>query len=254
MAMDTARTEQGLSYREYLKMGADPQTAGIASDLVALANGGLQAIPAEKVLNVVPGLRSVLQGRATRDIMRRLIGSNTGRAVLARFAGRVAESGLLMALIGSGQELVKEVGGIAATSGDMLPSELGGSVQDWNPEDGDRSGGTGEGLSGSKILNAGLGGLQQGLGFGFAHGALPALAEKREAELGEARTTMFKAIAGIATDSKLRERMPAEFKAYANDVINEHGKVSEVKVPAEALSNLFQNEGIDPVNRTGEHA
>jgi hypothetical protein len=223
MAEDTAKTEQGLAYREYIKLGADPKVAAVAADLVALANGGLQLIPAEKVLNIVPGLGGMLAGKNTRDIMRRLITSNTGRAALARFAGRVAESGLIMALVGGAQELIRENGRymVGATPGAKdVPYEEG------------------------NIVHAMEGGGQQGLGFGVIHSYPHYKADMQEVRLGEARGEMYKSIAQISTDSKLRERMPEEFKAYANAVIAEHGKVEEAKAPAEALTNLFQKEGI----------
>jgi hypothetical protein len=140
MALDSAKTEEGLAYRDYTKMGADPKTAAVAADIVALANGGLQAIPAEKVLNIVPGLKGLLVGKGTRDVMRRLISSNTGRAALGRFAGRVAESGLLMALIGSSQELIRETGAIAS----------GADTQ----------------YHGGRIWDAGVGGCNRDLGSG----------------------------------------------------------------------------------------
>jgi hypothetical protein len=89
MAMDTARTEQGLAYRQYIKAGADPKTAAIAADLVALANGGLQAIPAEKIFNLVPGISNLLAGKKTRD----LVGADhfehrAGGVAAVRVAGR----------------------------------------------------------------------------------------------------------------------------------------------------------------------
>lgn len=218
MAMDSASTEQGIAFRDYTKMGADPQTAGVAADIVALANGGLQAIPAEKVLNIVPGLKGLLVGQGTRDVMRKLIASNTGRAALTRFAGRVAESGLLMALIGSSQELIRETGAIAS----------GADTQ----------------YHGGRIWDAGVGGAQQGLGFGIATKALPLRGDLVEAKAAENRSTLYKTLGQIATDSKLRERMPDAYKSYANAVIKKYGKVDEVKAPAEALANLFQKEGV----------
>jgi hypothetical protein len=147
MAMDTARTEQGLAYRQYVKAGADPKTAAIASDLVALANGGIQAIPVEKVFNMVPGISNLLAGKKTRDLVGSLITSNTGRAALQRFALRAGESGLLMALVGGGQELVRELGAIGSGADDKL--------------------------HGGRIWDAATGGLQQGLGFGLGHSIAP---------------------------------------------------------------------------------
>lgn len=218
MALDTARTEQGLAYREYVKAGADPQTAGVASDLVALANGGLQSIPAEKVLNLVPGLSRLLVGKETRDVVRRLISSNTGRAAMARFAVRAGESGLLMALVSSGQELVRELGAEGAGADDRLHAD--------------------------RIMETGVGGLQQGLGFGIAHAGQALPADMHEVRLGEARVEMFKAIAGTSADSKFRESMPDQFKQYVNSVVAEHGNVKEATAPAEKLAALFQAEGI----------
>lgn len=228
MAADSARQEQGLAYRQYIKMGAEPAVAGIAADIVGVANGGLQAIPAEKLLNILPGAMRWMNAKATNDVMRRLISTNTGRAALARFAGRASEGGLLMALISSGQELVREAGGMAAggkemdASGNMVPASI----------------------HGGQLLDAAAGGAQQGLGFGVGHSYLPFLQERQEAQRGAARGELYKTLGQLATDSKLRERMPDEFKAYANKIINQYGTVTEAKAPAGALSHLFQQEGL----------
>lgn len=224
MSIDTAKTEEGLAYRQYVAAGADPAVAGVMADVVALANGGLQAIPAEKVLNMVPGISKLIAGKATRDLMGKLLTSNTGKAALGRFAGRVAESGLLMALVGGGQELVRELGGIGAG----VKDEYGNL----------------DGLHPDRLIDAGLGGLQQGLGFGAGHAAAPFAQERQAARLGQMRGEMYKAIAGEASKSKLRENMPEQFKNYVNAVIAEHGNMDEAKAPAEALTSLLQKEGI----------
>jgi hypothetical protein len=218
MAMDTARTEQGLAYRQYIKAGADPKTAAIAADLVALGNGGLQAIPAEKIFNLVPGISNLLAGKKTRDLVSALITSNTGRAALQRFALRAGESGLLMALVGGGQELVRELGALGAGADDQL--------------------------HGGRIWDAATGGLQQGLGFGLGHAIAPFIGERREAQIGQARGEMYRAISNESKNSKLREQMPEAFKNYVNAVIAEHGNVEEAKAPAEKLTSLLQKEGV----------
>lgn len=230
-AIDTARTEQGLAYRQYVKAGADPQAAGVAADIVALANGGLQTVPVGKVLNVLPGMKTVLAGAATKDIMAKMLASKSGAAVLARFAGRVAESGLTMALISGGQELIKEVGAIAAGAPDAQ-------------------------LSAPQIGEAALSGAQQGIGFGVAHAAAPLVGDVREmladSQKAADRVQFYKSLAQVSSDSKLRERMPEEFKRYANHLVSKYGKIEEAKAPAEAVTSLLQKEGItsDQIERS----
>lgn len=224
MAADTAKTEQGLAYRQYVQAGADPQTAGVAADIVALANGGLQAIPAEKILNIVPGLSRLLAGRQTRDLVSRLISSNTGRAALGRVAARAGESGLLMALVSGGQELVRELGAVGAGAKE--------------PDGSDAT------IHGDRIGEAMESGGQQGLGFGLAHGGYALPADLHEVQLGKARGEMFKSIGGISTDSKLRESMPDAYKQFVNSIVADQGNVKEATAPAEKLNALLQSEGI----------
>lgn len=220
VGMTTAmgRAEKGLAFREYKQIpGVDLNTARAAANVVGAINGLLEVLPIEKVLQI-PGLKSLFSGAGPRDWVRKLVTSNTGRAAVVRAAMRISEGALIDGIQEAAQEFTTMLGGKYA--GDQTP------------------------LDPKRVWDSFVGGAQMAIGLGAAGVYTGYRGEKAEAKAGSDRKGFFEAIGQLATDSKLRERMPEEYKAYANSLISEYGKIDEAKAPAGKLRELFQKEGI----------
>ena len=72
-----------------------------------------------------------------------------------------------------------------------------------------------------------------------------------EAAASLARVDFFNTLAGKASESKLRARMPEKFRDYLSKV-TENGPVENLYVPADRFTQYFQSLGVDPADVLAE--
>jgi GGDEF domain-containing protein len=221
-AAETGKAEQGLAYREYAKIpGVTHEQARAASTVVGIVNGALEIVPIEMLYATTVGATAKkLVGKEGRDLIGRLVKGQTGKAALARFAGRIASGAFLEGTT----EFLQEMDTILNRPADPLTFDAA-----WG-----------------RGFDAFVGGAQGGGGFGGFNAVLAAKADLNEVAKAKDRQAFFEELGSLTKDSKLRERLSPEFRDYVDRIAEKYGTVDSVSVPAEKLNILFQKEEIDP--------
>jgi hypothetical protein len=216
-----AKREKGLAYREYLTLpGVTHEQAAFASTIVGAANGVLEVLPLDLVLQV-PGFKALLRGAGTRYVFRRILGSNTGRAAVARAAARLAGGMTVEGLTEAAQELATILGGEAI-------DETPGVSVDWG-----------------RVAEAGAKGAQAGGGMGAPGVAAGLSADAAEASRAKERAAFFTALGETAAGSKTFQNLPEVAQAHVEAIqARAGGAVEAVSAPAEKLLRLFQENEI----------
>ena len=224
MTVEMGKREKGLAYREYMQIpGVTHAQAAAASTIVGIANGFLEVLPLDLVLQV-PGLKALLQGKATKDVFRRILGTNTGRAAMARAAARLAGGVTVEGLTEAAQEISTIEGGFYAEA--LAKGGYQGRQIDWD-----------------RVLDAFIKGGQAGGGMGAPGIAAGFVADQREVAAAKERAQFWTALGETAAASTTLRTMPEESRAHVEEIQARHGgPVSEVSVPAQALQTLFQGD------------
>lgn len=68
--------------------------------------------------------------------------------------------------------------------------------------------------------------------------------QKKKAEAVETRVGMIRTLAGLAVNSKVRERFPAKFQEFVNGALKD-GPVENLYIPADKFAEYFQGAGLD---------
>lgn len=221
MTVAMGKREKGLAYREYMQIpGVTHEAAAFASTVVGAANGMLEVLPLDLVLQI-PGFKALLRGGATRDVFRAALRSNTGRAAVARAAARLAGGMTLEGLTEAAQELSTILGGQAI---DQTP----GVTVDW-----------------ARVGEAGLEGALAGGVYGAAGVGAGLTADVQEASRARQRAAFFTELGKAAAESKTIANLPDDAQAHIEAIqARQGGAVESVSAPAEKILELFQRNEI----------
>lgn len=221
MTVAMGKREAGLAYREYIRIpGVTHEAAAFASSIVGAANGMLEVLPLDLVLQV-PGFKALLRGVGTRDLFKRALRSTTGRAAVARAAARLAGGMTVEGLTEAAQELSTVLGG-------QLIDEKPGVSVDW-----------------SRVAEAGVEGALAGGVFGAAGTAAGFGADVREVARARELAAFWTKLGEAASASSTLTDAPDVAHEYLRTVAEAHGGPAEaVTAPAEALQQLFQKNEI----------
>lgn len=228
MGVEAGKVEAGLALRDFSKIpGVDPDAARGASFLVGVANGALEAVALDTILKGVPGVKQVLAARGPRAALAAALRNETGRRVLGGLMKRVAEVGVVEGVTEALQELSNVIGEAAVDP----------SVQGFNAAVGKVWSQKGRiGQAGVKGFQAGLGFAGMEIGGGIVH-------DVSTARKAQERKAFFSELAQASKNSKLRERLPAEYREFIDKTAEKYGAVGEATVPADKINALFQAEG-----------
>ena len=221
MALQGAADEGSLFFREALAKGATPRAAAEVSRLVSVVNGSLEFVPLANVLGKVPGLSS-LGGMGVRDLARRIFASPTKLAALNRFAGRLAEQ----AIAEGGTEYLQEWTNILAE-----PLATGGPMASFADAN-------------ARALEAAKGGVQASLGLGAPTSVAVLHSDLREVEQSKQHVAWAQALHEAVMESATVRRDPDTAKEMVQDAVAEGSSPPVVSLPASALRELFQGEGL----------
>ena len=238
MAIENGKVEGGLAHDEYLKIpGVDKKTALVASQLVAIANGGLEFLSLNVMLRPFAGISAMLGGKAARDVMRRVLLSNTRRAAFVRFVGRLAEAGAVEAITEGQQEMNTIFGGLMSQPN----ATFGGAVERLFEKGGKDA--LGQDID-ERVTGSRVGGAQGGLALG-GHGALIQYrVDSIEAKAAKARAPWWDALAASQTDLETRTDLAPEQKEFAQRLFQKYGKVESVSAPSDKLQAIFEENGL----------
>lgn len=227
-AVAAGRAEAGLALREFSKIpGANFESARGAAFLVGVVNGALEAVALDVILKRVPGVKHALKARTPRQVFAKVLKSEAGRKVLGGLVARVAEIGIVEGVTEALQELSNVIGETAVDPQVQGFSEAVARV--WSQKE--------------RIGKAGVKGFQAGLGFGGLEIGGGIVQDVTSARKAQERKGLFEALAGFGKESKTRERLPEEYRAFVEKVAEKYGAVDVLTVPAEKLNTLLQAEG-----------
>lgn len=234
MAAENGIVEGGLARSEYEKIpGVDPKVADAAATVVAFVNGGLEFASIAVVLRPFAAIATALGKTTARDLMRRVLTSNTRRAAFARFVGRVMEGAISEGTTEWAQEMSTIFGGLMSEPN----ATFGGAVERLFSEGGkDTEGQDIRERAGESFR----GGAQGGLGMGGFGATVRYYADNLDAKMAKARKPFWDGIAATTTDLETRTDLPEEQKTYFQRLFQKYGRVESVSAPADRLTAVFE--------------
>lgn len=228
--LSAGKMELGLMYREARDEGLSHEQAKVPAMVVGVLNGSLELIPLNKVLKVFPWMGGAIKSGVYRDLVRKVIHSPNGAAVLARAAARIAEGAVWEGIT----EVLQEADTIVA-----LESARGSNL--W---DSTRSLGTDRNLE--RLKEAGIAGAAGSLALGGPSIVMATAADVAESRRVSARLPFWTALGQLSRDTKLTERLPEKSAAYIEALQKKYDGPPEVSVPADKVRRLFQENGLAP--------
>lgn len=232
-AMQSYRQEVGFAFDEFADLkdldGApmDRDIARGAAAAVGLLNAGLDTAGNVALAKMIPGLDKLLS-RGPKDAIKQLLVRPTFRAALADAGKRWAKAATIEGVTEAVQELVIILG---------RESGQGVSGQEFSPDD--------AGDDAARIARAGIDALVGAGGVGAAGAGYQAYQGSREVRTANQNQRVLQALGDGATQSKVRERLPAKFQELVAK-IRDRGDVDAVRIDGETFVKYFQSQGGDP--------
>ena len=236
--------ESGLAYNDYASVdGIDLDMAAKASIVVGAINGSLEFLSLSLIgRTVTPAIRSVIRSR-----VRRMMATESGRAVIQRIAGRYLTAAAGEGITEGMQEVSTMAGevfsGIFKEGEEVTADKIGeafDAIQEALPEI----------IKSEEVKGAAIVGVQAGLGLSFPGTVASSITQTRgkKTKTGSEQEKIDK-IVELSVDAKLRPRSGRVYRQTIEEIAEEieatTGEVNEIYWTAREALKWLEAEGID---------